>query len=90
MKGLFWVKQLQSSALACRFCTHLLKTFFALPAVGLSSLQALLLCTSGVAFQLTLFTRNSFALVFLLLLMVNLALTAFGFFMSSLLRRAAG
>lgn len=53
-------------------------------------MQALLLCTSGVAFGLTLFTRNSFLLVFLLVLMVNVALTAFGFFLSSLLRRAAG
>lgn len=61
-----------------------------LGAVALSSLQALLLCTSGVAFGLTLFTQNSFILVFLLLLMVNVALTAFGFFLSSLLHRAAG
>ena len=61
-----------------------------LGAVGLASLQAILICASGAAFRLTLFTRNSFALVFLLLLTVSLALTAFGFFLSSLLRRAAG
>ena len=66
----------------CRQCV--------LPTVGLSILQALLLSASGSAFGLTLFVRNSFALVFMLLLLVNVALAAFGFFISSLLRRAAG
>ncbi|KAK9828716.1 hypothetical protein WJX72_001692 [[Myrmecia] bisecta] len=55
----------------------------------LALLHALLICATAAAFQFDLVLRNDFGLVFLLLFMTNLALTAFGFFLSTFLRRAS-
>ncbi|KAL4855684.1 ABC transporter A family member 11 [Chlorella vulgaris] len=55
----------------------------------LAALEACLLVGFGYAFGFRLFTRNAFGLSFLLLLLVSLAMTAFGFFMSAFLKKAS-
>ncbi|KAI3423876.1 hypothetical protein D9Q98_009710 [Chlorella vulgaris] len=55
----------------------------------LAALEACLLVGFGYAFGFRLFTRNAFGLSFLLLLLVSLAMTAFGFFVSAFLKKAS-
>lgn len=52
----------------------------------LAFISSLLLVAAGIAFQFRLFLDNSFALVFGLIFLSNLALTAFGFAVTTLLR----
>jgi hypothetical protein len=55
----------------------------------LAALEACLLVGFGYAFGFKLFTRNAFGLSFLLILLVSLAMTAFGFFVAAFLRKAS-
>ncbi|KAL4424942.1 hypothetical protein ABPG77_009671 [Micractinium sp. CCAP 211/92] len=55
----------------------------------LATVEACLLVGFGYAFGFKLFTRNAFGLSFLLLLLVSLAMTAFGFFVASFLHKAS-
>ncbi|KAL4434281.1 hypothetical protein ABPG75_000722 [Micractinium tetrahymenae] len=55
----------------------------------LAAVEACLLVGFGYAFGFKLFTRNAFGLSFLLLLLVSLAMTSFGFFVASFLHKAS-
>ncbi|KAK9831648.1 hypothetical protein WJX74_004219 [Apatococcus lobatus] len=60
------------------------------PSAGIMAvLQALVISAAAAAFQLAFIKHNSFGLVILLLLLVNLAMMAFGFFVSTIVRKAA-
>ncbi|KAK9864302.1 hypothetical protein WJX84_009142 [Apatococcus fuscideae] len=51
--------------------------------------QTFVIAAAAAAFQLAFIIHNSFGLVVLLLLMVNLAMMSFGFFISTIVRKAA-